>query len=251
VGGPVTINWLYYSSSVFSGSVALPVTLARGQSLTVTVSAKPEATLTRAGLTIGTSVGKQLVYLTETAPQSSVSLSSTSLTFNGSSGSVSSQPLRITAVGGPVTISWLYYSSSVFSGSVALPVTLARGQSLTVTVSAKPEATLTRAGLTMGTSVGRQLVYLTETAPQPTTSHSVALSWHAPSSSPEIIDSYDVERAAAGSTSYSRIATTAASSTVWNDTTVKAGGTYKYEVVARGANGDTSAPSNPITVTIP
>lgn len=182
---------------------------------------------------------------------SSVSLSSTSLSFNGSSGNVSSQPLKITAVGGPVTINWLYYSSGVFSGSVALPVTLARGQSLTVTVSAKPEATLSRAGLTMGTSVGRQLVYLTETATQPTVSHSVSLTWHAPVSSPVAIDSYAVERAAAGSASYATVATTTGASTVWNDTSVKSGTSYTYEVIARGANGDSSKPSKAITVTIP
>jgi hypothetical protein len=182
---------------------------------------------------------------------SSVSLSSSSLSFNGSSGNVSSQPLRITAVGGPVTINWLYYSSNVFSGSVALPVTLARGQSLTVTVSAKPEATLTRAGLSMGTSVGRQLVYLTETATSPAVSHSVALSWHAPATSPITIDSYDVVRAPAGSSSYARLATTTAASTVWNDTSVKAGASYTYEILAHGADGQTSKPSNAITVRIP
>lgn len=185
---------------------------------------------------------------------SSVSLSSTSLSFNGSSGNVSSQPLKITAVGGPVKIEWLHYSSnasSIFSGSVALPVTLSRGQSLTITITAKPSATATYGALTIGTSVSKTLVALTETAAQPTSSHSVALNWHAPSSSPETIDSYDVERAAAGSTSYSKIASTTTSSTAWNDTTVKAGATYKYEVVARGANGEASGPSNQITVTIP
>ena len=184
----------------------------------------------------------------------SVSLSSTSLSFNGSSGNVSSQPLKITAVGGPVTISWLHYSSnasSVFSGSVALPVTLSRGQSLTITVTAKPAATATSGALTIGTSVSKPLVALTETATSKTVSHSVALSWHAPASSPVAIDSYDVERAAAGSTSYATVGTTTAASTVWKDTSVKAGATYKYEVVARGANGDASAPSNLITVTIP
>jgi hypothetical protein len=182
---------------------------------------------------------------------SSVSLSSTSLSFNGSSGNVSSQPLKITAVGGTVTIKSLTYSSSVFSGTVALPVRLSRGQSITIKVTAHPASTASKGTLTITTNVSKPSVSLTETATQPTVSHSVSLTWHAPVSSPVAIDSYAVERAAAGSASYATVATTTGASTVWNDTSVKSGTSYTYEVIARGANGDSSKPSNAITVSIP
>jgi chitodextrinase len=42
-----------------------------------------------------------------------------------------------------------------------------------------------------------------------------------------------------------------APSTVWSDTSVKSGTSYTYEVLARSATGETSAPSNVITVSIP
>jgi hypothetical protein len=180
-----------------------------------------------------------------------VSLSSTSLSFNGSSGNVSSQPLKITAVGGAVTITSLTYSSSVFSGTVALPLSLSNGQSITINITAHPESTASQGNLRITTNNGKPNVTLTETATSTAVSHSVALTWHAPASSPVAIDSYAVERAAAGSSSYATVATTTASSTVWNDTSVKSGTSYTYEVIARDAKGDSSKPSNAITVNIP
>ena len=81
--------------------------------------------------------------------------------------------------------------------------------------------------------------------------HSVSLQWAAPASSPVTIDSYQVQRAAAGSTSYSTIATTTAGSTVWQDTAVTAGASYQYQVLAVAADGSTSTPSNTFSVTVP
>jgi hypothetical protein len=180
-----------------------------------------------------------------------VSVSSTSLSFNGSSGNVSSQPLKVTAVGGPVTIKSLTYSSNAFSGSAALPVKLSRGQSVTIQVSAHPRSTASQATLTIATSISKRTVSLSETATQSTVPHSVALSWSAPASTPVAIDSYAVQRAAAGSTSYATLATTTASSTVWKDTSVRSGASYTYEVIAHDANGGFSKPSNVITVSVP
>jgi hypothetical protein len=181
----------------------------------------------------------------------SVSLSSTSLSFNGSTGNASSQPLKITAVGGAVTIKSLTYSTNVFSGTVALPLRLSRGRSVTITVTAHPQTTASKGTLAITTSVSKPTVSLTETATQPVVSHSVGLSWQAPATTPVAIDSYDVERAAAGSTSFATVGTTTASSTVWSDTSVKSGTSYTYEVVAHSATGETSAPSNVITASIP
>lgn len=181
----------------------------------------------------------------------SVSLSSTSLSFNGSTGNASSQPLKITAVGGAVTIKSLTYSTNVFSGTVALPLRLSRGQSVTITVTAQPQTTASTGTLAITTSVSKPTISLSETATQPVVSHSVGLSWQAPASTSVAIDSYDVERAPAGSSSYATVGTTTASSTVWSDTAVNSGTSYSYEVVAHSATGETSAPSNVITVSVP
>jgi hypothetical protein len=184
----------------------------------------------------------------------SISVSTTSLSFNGSSGNVSSQPLTITAAGQrSVTINSLSFSNQDFASSpVSLPATLAPGQSLTIQVSAQPQSTAQSGMLTITSTANDPTVSLTETATTPPpTSHSASLTWSAPSSSPDPVDSYQVDRAASGSTQYSTVGTTVASSTAFTDNSVTSGQTYVYEIRSVDASGNTSNPSNTITLTIP
>lgn len=183
----------------------------------------------------------------------SISLSTTALSFNGSSGNASSQPLTITATGQrSVTIQKISFSNGTFSNSsLSLPATLSRGQSLTVKVTAKPQSTAQTGTLTVTSTANDPTVSLSETAINKTTSHSVSLTWLAPSSSSDPVDSYQVERAASGSTQYSTVGTTVASSTAFTDTTVTSGKTYVYEVRSVDESGRASNPSNTITMTIP
>ena len=182
-----------------------------------------------------------------------ISLSTAALSFNGSSGNVSSQPLTITSTGRrSVTIQNISFSNGVFSDSaVSLPATLSPGQTLTVKVIAKPQSTAQTGTLTVTSTANDPTVSLSETAISTTTSHSVSLTWHAPSSSSDPVDSYQVDRAASGSTQYSTIGTTVASSTAFTDNSVTSGHTYVYEVRSVDQSGNTSNPSNTITMTIP
>ena len=182
-----------------------------------------------------------------------ISLSTAALSFNGSSGNVSSQPLTITSTGRrSVTIQNISFSNGVFSDSaVSLPATLSPGQTLTVKVIAKPQSTAQTGTLTVTSTANDPTVSLSETAISTTTSHSVSLTWHAPSSSSDPVDSYQVERAASGSTQYSTVGTTVASSTAFTDNSVTSGHTYVYEVRSVDQSGNTSNPSNTITMTIP
>lgn len=184
---------------------------------------------------------------------SSISLSTTALSFNGSSGNVSSQPLTITSTGQKsVTIQSLSFSNSDFSDSISLPVTLSKGQSLTIQVSALPASTAEQGTLTINSTAGKATVSLAETATtQQPTSHSVSLTWQAPASSSDPVDSYQVNRAASGSTQYSVVGTTTAASTAFTDTSVTAGQTYVYEVRSVDQSGNASSPSNTITFAIP
>lgn len=182
-----------------------------------------------------------------------ISLSTTALSFNGSSGNVSSQPLTITSTGQrSVTIQTLSFSNGTFSNSsVSLPATLSHGQSLTVTVIAKPQSTAQTGKLTVTSTANDPTVSLSETAISTKTPHSVSLTWRAPSNSSDPVDSYQVERAASGSTQYSTVGTTVASSTAFTDNSVTSGQTYVYEVRSVDESGRTSNPSNTITMTIP
>ena len=118
-------------------------------------------------------------------------------------------------------------------------------------VTAKPQSTAQTGTLTVTSTANDPTVSLSETAISKATAHSVSLTWHAPSSSSDPVDSYQVERAASGSTQYSTVGTTVASSTAFTDTTVTSGKTYVYEVRSVDESGRTSNPSNTITMTIP
>ena len=183
-----------------------------------------------------------------------ISLSTTALSFNGSSGSVSTQPLTITSTGRrSVTIQSLSFSNRAFSdSSVTLPATLAPGQSLTLKVSATPQSTAQTGTLAITSTANDPTVSLSETAITPqSVPHSASLTWSAPATSSDPVDSYQVDRAAAGSTQYTAVGTTAAASTTFTDTSVTSGHTYVYEVRSVDQYGTTSAPSNTITLTIP
>ncbi len=135
---------------------------------------------------------------------------------------------------------------------VSLPATLIpAGRALTVKVIAKPQSTAQTGTLTVTSTANDPTVSLSETAISTTTSHSVSLTWHAPSSSSDPVDSYQVDRAASGSTQYSTVGTTVASSTAFTDNSVTSGHTYVYEVRSVDQSGKTSNPSNTITMTIP
>ena len=193
------------------------------------------------------------VWARQPAPSSpSVRLSTTALSFNGSSGNVSSQPITIT-VTKPVTITSVTFSNSAFfAPAVSLPLTLSSGQSVTGQVSARPQSTAQTGTLTFGSTAGTLTVSLNETATAQTpTSHSVDLSWNAPSSSSDPVDSYQVDRAIAGSTQYSTVGTTTAASTVFTDTSVTNGQSYVYEVRSVDDQGTASGPSNTVTLAIP
>jgi hypothetical protein len=184
--------------------------------------------------------------------QSSLSLSTKALSFNGSSGNVSSQPLTFTVSGSqPVTIQSVSFSNGAFSGpSATLPATLPSGKSYTAQVSAKPQSTAQTGTLTIGSSVGTFTVSLTETAAQSTTAHKVALAWQKPATGYNVV-AYDVDRATGGSSSFSQIGSTGGGTRNWTDTSAQGGTTYVYRVRSVGDEGDTSDPSNTITVAVP
>ncbi len=185
---------------------------------------------------------------------SKLTLSAAALSFNGSSNNVSSQPLAVTVTGSqPVTITSVTFSNgNFFFTPVHLPVTLPGGQSITGQISARPQSTPQTGKLTIVSNVGTYTVSLSETAPaQAPTSYQVNLNWKAPASSTDPVDSYQVNRAVAGSTAYSTVGTTTAGSTTFADTSVKAGTTYQYEVRSVDDQGDTSGPSNLLTLAIP
>jgi titin len=119
-------------------------------------------------------------------------------------------------------------------------------------VVARPGSTSQTGTLTIGTDAGTYTVALRETAAAAqTVTHAANLTWSAPASETVPVDSYQVERAVSGSTEYSVVGTTTAASTAFTDTSVTAGKSYVYEVRSVDDSGDTSNPSNVVTLAIP
>jgi hypothetical protein len=181
-----------------------------------------------------------------------MSLSTKALSFNGSSGNVSSQPLTITVSGSqPVTIQSVTFSNGTFSApAMTLPATLPSGKSYTAQVSAKPEGSAQTGTLTIGSSAGTFTVSLTETAAQATAAHQVALTWQKPTTGYNVV-AYDVDRAPAGGTSFTQVGSTGGGTRNWTDTSVQAGQSYVYRIRSVGDEGDTSTPSNTVTLNVP
>jgi hypothetical protein len=79
--------------------------------------------------------------------------------------------------------------------------------------------------------------------------HSVSLGW-APSTTPTIVG-YLIERGDVSGGPYTPLTPTPIAATSYTDTTVVAGHTYFYVIVAVDSSGQTSPPSNEAAVTIP
>jgi len=81
--------------------------------------------------------------------------------------------------------------------------------------------------------------------------HTVTLSWDAPSSSTDPVVGYNIYRAASGSSSYQLVNSSVDTGTTYVDSTVQSGAAYIYYVESVDSSGNQSVPSNQVSVTIP
>ncbi|HYK49607.1 MAG TPA: choice-of-anchor D domain-containing protein, partial [Terriglobales bacterium] len=161
-------------------------------------------------------------------------------------------PGTLTATGASVTVSSGSSNSSEFVLSgIALPKTIAAGQSATFTVTFTPNASGAASGtLTFLSNASNAPTVETLTgtgqAPQP---HSVDLSWTA-SQSPGVVG-YNIYRGTVSGGPYSKVNSTPNTDTTYTDTTVTAGQTYFYVAKSVDSNDVESGPSNEVRVVIP
>jgi len=81
--------------------------------------------------------------------------------------------------------------------------------------------------------------------------HSVDLSWNAPTSSTDPIAGYHVYRATSGNSAFALMNSSLVTATAYTDPTVASSTTYNYVVKSVDANGVESVASNAFSVTIP
>lgn len=237
----------------FVSSPTLPITLSPGQSLTVNVTFSPQVAGVDGGSvfiygpsldipvsgtgTTATSVGQLTI-----AP-SAVSFGSVDV------GATSKEAITLSATGGSVTVTSAASSNSEFAiPGATFPLTIDAGNSAQLDVVFAPTQSGTASGtLTFATNASnpQSSESLGGVGVLPT--YSVQLSWSPSTSS---VAGYNVYR---GTTvgQYSRINSALDATTAFTDTTVVSGTIYYYAATAVSSNGDESAYSQPLKVTIP
>jgi centrosomal CEP192-like protein/ASPM-SPD-2-Hydin domain-containing protein len=235
--------------------VTLPVSLAAGQSVTVSIDFKPTSA--------GSSSGNVSIASTATNANISVGLtgaglasgqlavSPASMNFSGVTvGGSQNQTGTLTAGSSSITVSSASWNGTGFSLSgVSFPVTISAGKSVPFTVTFAPQTT----GAVNGT-----VSFLSNASNSPTnetlagtgvqaTPHSVALSWDPDAST---VQGYYVYRGDQAGGPYAKISSLQ-TGTAYVDASVLSGQTYHYVVTALGTNSQESTYSNEAVALIP
>ncbi len=245
------------SGAAFSfGYFPLPKTLAPGASIKVPLRFKP----TTSGWTSGTATllsnnvyGPLTIKLAGTGVDGTqLKLTPTSLDFGSVNvGKSATLPLSLSASGGAVTISSADLTGKEITlHGLALPMTLASGQ----TIQIKLQFTPTAKG-----QISDKLILNSDANNSPTAEflagtgvaaggHSVSLSWDA---GKDQVIGYNVYRSSKSGGPYTIMNNTLLAATDYADYAVDGGATYFYAVTAVNAQGQESSYSNKVKAVIP
>jgi hypothetical protein len=256
----VTISSDQSSKSQFSiVGLKLPATIVAGKSLSVTIQFTPSGTGAVSGTATFTSNALNsptVEQLTGTGAannnQSQLAVTPATLNFgNVTVGSSATLQATLAASNAAVIIASDQSSSSEFAiMGLKLPVTLAAGKTLSVTVQFTPNAS--------GAASGK-LGFISNAVNSPTVeqltgtgvaqaAHSVDLSWNAGDGNAV---GYNIYRGTAKAGPFQQINTALDSSTNYVDSNVVSGKTYFYVATEIDAHGDESAYSNVTQAVIP
>lgn len=149
-----------------------------------------------------------------------------------------------------ITVNSVGISGTGFSqSSPTLPLTLAAGQSSSVTVAFAPQNSGSVSGaLQIGSNASDPSVSVALSGTGSTVQHSVAVNWAASTSA---VAGYNVYRGTVSGGPYSTINTTLITGLTYTDNTVSSGATYYYVVTAVAADGTESSFSSQVQAVIP
>ncbi|PYX29136.1 MAG: hypothetical protein DMG80_14850 [Acidobacteria bacterium] len=240
------------------GNFHVPLTLKPGKSTSLPINFNP--------LVTGKITGTITLISDATNPKLIIGVSGTGMNTNKATlgvtpaslnfgnvtvGTSANLTLTLTASNGPVKISAAQVNSSeiVLSG-LALPLTIAAGQSVNAKMIFTPTASGTASAkltLTSNAVNSPTTVPLTGVG-VPVSSHSADLTWDP---SHDVVIGYNVYRGGRTGGPYSQINSVLDSTISYTDSTVKGGATYYYVVTAVDASNMESAFSNEVRVSIP
>jgi len=252
----LTITKITASGTGFSVSgLSIPTTLPAGQNATFTSSFKSTATGNQTGsISIASNAaGSPLpIDLTASGVTTNLKLSANESSLNFGTigvGETRSQIVKLTNTGNANVMIENVTTSGTGFGVSGGPLTLAPGQSTTITVNFDPRAPGGVAGNLIVTSNAPTVqIGLAGQAAGAAVAHSVSLDW-LPSVSAVI--GYNVYRGSVSGGPYTRINPTVDSATSYKDSAVSGGLTYFYVVTAIDSSRIESGFSNQVSITIP
>ena len=241
-----------------SSGLSLPLSVPPGGSSSFNLAfAPPSATSYSGSITfISNTANSPLVVPfsgTGIATTLQLSASPASLSFGSlTTGTSATQTLTITNTGNSsVSISQISASGAGFSANgIVLPLSLAVGQSTSLTVTFAPSSagSLTGSVTVVSNATNSPLVIaLTGTGAAPV-SHSVSLSWTPGSST---YSGFNVYRGTSSGGPYTRVDTSMVSSTSYLDAGVSSGQTYYYVATEVDTTGTESGYSSEVSAVIP
>lgn len=240
------------------GSFSLPVTLLPGKSIDLPVKFTPKTSgKTTGSVTLTSDASNPTLTMSVwgtgvTANSATLDVSPANLNFgNVNIGNQLSLPLTLTASNGAVTISSASISDSEFTlVGLSLPLTIASGKSVGVTVIFQPLLAGTASGtLTLISDAGNSPTNVSLTGTGVAVgAHSTDLTWQA---SADPVVGYNIYRGTTRGGPYGKINDVLEASTTYTDSGVQAGKTYFYVVTAVDAQTRESAYSNEVKVVIP
>jgi len=243
----VTLLGVSTTGSGFSISQAgFPMTLGKGQSVTVSATFTPQSVGATAGVLYisGPALAIPLAGTGTSSSPGQLTIAPAPLNFgNVPQGTTDTMPITLSASGASVTVSSASSSSSQFVLSGAtLPFTINAGQSVAFNVAFTPQNSGGVSGsLSFGSNASNSQATESLSGTGTAVPFSVNLFWN--SSSDAV--GYNVYRSTAVNGTYSKINPALNSNTAYTDGTVASGQTYYYEATSVASSGQESARSTP------
>ena len=240
--GPGSYN-LYYSGNVTVNSLTVSGLPVNGETIYATLYTRFNSTLASNAYTYASAL-------------SALSINATSVGFgNVVLNTPTSQAVILTSIGNvAVTVNSATITGTGYTlTEPTLPAVLTTGQTITLGVQFDPTTTgLANGQLTVNSTSstgGTALIPLSGTGMA--ASYAVNLSWNAPTNSPVPVVGYNVYRAPSNSSTYQLLNSSVDAETNYMDSSVTSGETYDYVVESVDNLGVQSAPTSPVSVTIP